>query len=283
MAFSEHPSPIDYLVIGHMTRELTPSGRQTGGAALYAGLTAHALGLRVGIVTSRGEDLPLDQTDGVRIVGPMAEETTTFERLNTPTGRQIVIRNIAPRLGYHHVPEHWRNAPIVHLAPVAQEVEPAMVRRLSGPFLGVSIRGWIRGWDHEGKTYLSEWPEMSFVLGRTDAAVVCETDLYGDEQRIDELVNASRLLAVTDDQMNVRVFWEGEVRRFEAPDIPIVDATGGGDVFAALFFVNLDQTKDPWHAARYATYLARLSMGRRGLEGVPTYDDIVRASNLARA
>ena len=51
--------PINYLIIGHLTYDLTPSGPRIGGTAAYAGLTAHALGLRVGIVTSWGGELPL--------------------------------------------------------------------------------------------------------------------------------------------------------------------------------------------------------------------------------
>ncbi len=44
--------PVDYLVIGHIARDLTPSGPRLGGTVAYSGLTARALGLRVGIVTS---------------------------------------------------------------------------------------------------------------------------------------------------------------------------------------------------------------------------------------
>jgi hypothetical protein len=51
--------PINYLIIGHLTRDLTPDGPRLGGTAAYAGLTASALGLRVGIVTSWGAEIPL--------------------------------------------------------------------------------------------------------------------------------------------------------------------------------------------------------------------------------
>ena len=39
-------APIDYLIIGHLTQDLTPSGPMLGGTASYASLTARALGLR---------------------------------------------------------------------------------------------------------------------------------------------------------------------------------------------------------------------------------------------
>jgi sugar/nucleoside kinase (ribokinase family) len=53
-----------------------------------------------------------------------------------------------------------------------------------------------------------------------------------------------------------------------------VDATGAGDIFAAAFFVRLNQTRDPWEAARFATCLAAQSVTRVGLNGIPTREEI---------
>ena len=50
--------PVDYLIIGHITRDLTPDGPHLGGTVTYSALMAQALGLRVGIVTSRGTAAP---------------------------------------------------------------------------------------------------------------------------------------------------------------------------------------------------------------------------------
>ena len=44
--------PIDYLVLGHITCDVSTDGYRLGGTATYATLTARALGLRVGVVTS---------------------------------------------------------------------------------------------------------------------------------------------------------------------------------------------------------------------------------------
>ena len=58
-------TPIDYLIIGHITQDITPNGLVIGGTASYAGLTAKAFGIRVGIVTSCRQDLDLHQLDGI--------------------------------------------------------------------------------------------------------------------------------------------------------------------------------------------------------------------------
>jgi hypothetical protein len=69
--------PINYLIIGHLTRDLTPSGPRIGGTAAYAGLTANALGLRVGIVTSWGAEVPLGQLQP--IIRPLSKISTQIK------------------------------------------------------------------------------------------------------------------------------------------------------------------------------------------------------------
>jgi hypothetical protein len=39
-------------------------------------------------------------------------------------------------------------------------------------------------------------------------------DLQEDEGRIDELASSCRVLAITDGAQGVRLFWNGDVRRF---------------------------------------------------------------------
>ena len=53
-----------------------------------------------------------------------------------------------------------------------------------------------------------------------------------------------------------------------------VDPVGAGDIFAAAFFSRLYTTRDPWEAGRFATHLAAFSVTRRGLEGIPTPDEV---------
>ncbi|MBE0696386.1 MAG: ribokinase, partial [Anaerolineaceae bacterium] len=92
--------PIDYLIIGHLTRDLTPDGPRLGGTASYASLTARALGLRVGILTACEDclsDSRLEQ-EGIRVVGLHAGETTTFENIQTPNGRIQYVHQVAPSI-----------------------------------------------------------------------------------------------------------------------------------------------------------------------------------------
>ncbi|HWQ84002.1 MAG TPA: PfkB family carbohydrate kinase [Anaerolineales bacterium] len=266
--------PVDYLIIGHLTVDLTSEGPRLGGTALYSGLTARALGLRVGIVTSWADEIPLGPLGAIPVASYPAEHSTTFQNDYTPQGRQQTILHVASSLDLYHVPEVWRSAPIVHLAPVAQEVEPAVVRGFPSALVGVTPQGWMRSWDQDGRVQVAEWPEADFVLSRCGAAILSIEDVGYDEERIEEIAASSRVLAVTEASQGARLYWNGDVRRFRPPRVQEVDPTGAGDIFATAFFSRLYITRDPWEATRFATHLAAMSVTRPGLQGIPTLQEI---------
>lgn len=265
---------IDYLIIGHLTVDLTPQGPRLGGTVSYSGLTARALGLRVGIVTSWADEIPLGPLSTIPIASYPAEHSTTFRNEYTSQGREQTILKIASTLDLYHVPEAWRSAPIVHLAPVAQEVEPTLARSFPSALVGVTPQGWMRSWDQNGHVKRAEWPEADFVLSRCGAAVMSIEDVGFDEDRIEEMATSCRVVAVTEADQGARLYWNGDVRRFRPPQVQEVDPTGAGDIFAAAFFSRLHVTRDPWEATRFATHLSAMSVTRPGIEGIPTLQEI---------
>lgn len=266
--------PIDYLIIGHITLDKDGRNFRLGGTATYASLMAQALGLRVGIVTSWGSEVPLNHLKDIPIINLPSESSTTFENIYTPGGRIQTISGIAQKLDLNLVPETWLNSPIVHLAPVAQEVEPTIVRHFPNSFVGITPQGWLRSWNDEGWVTSCEWPEATFVLEHAGAVVISIEDVGGNEERIEEMASACRVLAVTENREGVRLFWHGDVRRFRPAETISLDPTGAGDVFAAAFFIRMNTTRDPWEAARFANQLAAISVTRPGLTGIPTPDEI---------
>lgn len=266
--------PIDYLMIGHITIDQTTNGSRLGGTTTYSSLMAQRLGLRVGIVTSWGAELPLGPLAGIPIINLPTEHSTTFENITTPEGRNQTIFNVANTLDLNLIPEEWLKASIVHLGPVAQEIEPTIVRHLSNSLVGTTPQGWLRTWNEDGIVLSTEWPEASFVLSNVGAAVISAEDLGFDESRIEEMATACRVLAVTENAEGIRLFWNGDVRRFRAPEVDEIDTTGAGDIFASAFFFRLFTTRDPWEAARFATQLASISVTRSGLEGIPSPEEI---------
>jgi sugar/nucleoside kinase (ribokinase family) len=69
----------DFIAVGHVTLDRVRDTTQPGGAALYAALAAHRLGLSVGILTSHGDDFPLELIPPqIEVVSVPADATTTF-------------------------------------------------------------------------------------------------------------------------------------------------------------------------------------------------------------
>ena len=265
---------VDYLVIGHLSCDITPDGPRLGGTAAYAALTGKALGLRVGVVTAWAGEVPLDVLDGIKVHSIPTQRSTTFENKYTPTGRIQHIHHTAPDLSFDNVPESWRHVPIVHIGPIAGEAKSLVDGNFSSSMMGLTPQGWLRKWDSAGLVAPGEWPDSHTMLARAGAAVVSIEDVDGDEDRIDAMSTACKVLAVTEGPAGARLYWNGDLRRFRTPSLEEVDATGAGDIFAAAFFWRLYVTRDPWAAARFATHLASFSVRRFGLDGIPTQEEI---------
>lgn len=268
--------PVEYLLIGHVAVDLTPTGTQLGGTVSYAALAARALGMSVGIVTSAGEDAPLHILDGIQIVNIPTEHSTVFENVKTEHGRKQTLHHQAALIDFEHVPQVWHNTPIVHLAPIAQELDAKLAEQFPLSLVGVTPQGWMRGWDENGKVFATAWENSDQVLGQAGGVVMSIEDINRDLELVESMAHQTRVLCLTEAEAGSVLHWNGDRRRFRAPVVEEVDSTGAGDIFAAAFFVRLHQTRDPWEAARFATNLAAYSVTRVGLNGIPTREEIDR-------
>ena len=267
---------LDYLVIGHATRDLADGSFTIGGTVSYAARTARALGCRVGIVTSADPTLDLSGAlDGVMLARTPAAATTTFENVYTTTGRRQVLHTLAETLTPAALPPDWR-ATIVHVGPVARECDRALANSLGDGFVGVTPQGWMRRWDRAGRVNSSRWENAEPWLARADGVVLSEEDVAGADALIARYAAQTRVLVVTQGAAGCTIYAEGCVRHFPAPVVDEMDPTGAGDIFATAFFVWLQRSGDPWLAARLANCVAASSVTRTGLASTPTPEEIAR-------
>ena len=265
---------LDYLVIGHVTRDLVDANFTIGGTVSFAARTALALGCRVGAVTSASPDLDLDQVlHGVLVARFPAAVTTTFENIYTTDGRRQKLHGVAGTLMPGMVPPDWQAA-VIHLGPVVDECDPSLVDGFGGAFVGVTPQGWMRQWDGSGWVRHRRWEEAAPVLARADAVVLSQEDLAEDEDQVAYFAAQARLLVVTRGARGCTVYAGGRSRHFPVEAVDEVDPTGAGDVFAAVFFVSLHRCGDPWLSARVANCVAARSVTRRGLASVPTSREV---------
>ena len=238
-----------------------------GGTASFSGRTAQALGCRTAVLTSAAPDYDLSQAlAGIRVQLVPAPETTTFVNVYTPAGRRQTVRAVAAPLTTTDVPPQWKRVPIVHLAPLVNEVEPAMIHVFSNSLVGLTPQGWLRRWDENGRVYAQDWPAAQQVLPLAAAVILSEEDLPYPAM-LTRYRQWSNLLVLTQGDKGCTVFMGDEVRQVPAPSVVEVEPTGAGDIFAAAFLIRLHQTAgNPWEAARFANEIAAKSVTQRGLE-----------------
>ncbi len=260
------PEHIDYLAIGHICHDLTSKGRVIGGAAAYGTAMANVLGCRTAVVTSSApEDDWHAELPNALIHDIPASQTTLFENEDTPNGRVQTIHAVADRISSSHIPAAWQRASIVHVGPIANEVDPRVVLLFSNSVVGLAPQGWLRLWDADGHITSRRWSAAAEYLRLAAAVFISEEDLL-DSRMLDEYRLWSRLLVVTQGPQGCTLYVEKEARHFPVASVPVVDTTGAGDIFAAAFLVRLYQTGgSPSAAAQFANKVASLSIGFAGL------------------
>ena len=257
---------IDYLVIGHICHDITPAGLVTGGTAAYSGNVAQVFGCETAVLTSSApqEDWTTAMP-GCLIHNQPAENTTTFENIYTPTGRVQTIHALADRLIPAHLPTGWQHAAVVHLGPIANEVDPDLLHSFPNSVIGFTPQGWMRRWNADGRVYARDWEAAEHYLPLATAVVLSEEDLLDDDM-LTRYRAWSKLLVLTQGPLGCTVFWDDETRQIPVSQVVEREPTGAGDIFAATFFWQLHYTNgNPYHAARIANEVAAQSITVAGM------------------
>ncbi len=260
----------EFVAVGHVTLDRFGPAARPGGAALYAAVTAHRLGLSAGLVTSHGDDFPLDDLPPrIEVVTVPAARTTVFEHTAGPGGRRLAATALARPLGPADIPGDWLDAELVLLAPVLGEVDPDLAATFAEAAVAAAGQGWLRGVGPGGEVLPQAWTPPAALLARLQALFVSVEDVRGQEAGLAEWLQRLPLCAVTAGAAGALLYVNGE--RYEVRPRPAraVDDTGAGDVFAAAFLVEYRRHGDPWQAAAAATCAASLSVEGEGWPAVP--------------
>lgn len=260
-------SRFDYLAVGHITQDVTPQGKVIGGSVAFAGRAAHALGCRTGVLTSASADVDVTMAlPDVDVAVVPAAVTTTFENRYNGGNRRQWLYQRAATLQPQDLPAGWKASRIVHLAPVADEVTPDLVRAFTADIVGMTPQGWMRAWDDEGRVYARRWAEAESLLPLAAAVIVSQEDLV-DESALDDFRRWARLVVLTREADGCTVYLGDEARDIAAPRVEPRNPTGAGDIFAAAFLVRLHQTRgNPWEAAAFANAVAARSVAAESID-----------------
>ena len=256
-----------FLAIGHVTKDLLPSGGYTiGGTATYASLAARKLGLSVAVLTSTSPDLDLAALmPDIRWHIVPSPTATTFENIYEGEQREQFVYGTASLLTAAHLPATCKRSQVVLLCPVVGELGLDWLEAFPAALVGVTPQGWMRQWDDTGRVQAKPWLDAQRILSKVDVLVFSEDDVGRDEAVIQRFADWSRIAVVTRGSRGASVHWDGAWRHFQAFRVHEVDATGAGDVFAASFLVRLKETGDPAAAAQFANCAASFAVEGPGV------------------
>jgi sugar/nucleoside kinase (ribokinase family) len=250
-----------------------------GGTVSYAARVVKAFGLAVGVLTSAALDEPLlselrPYTDELRLLA--AASISTFENIYTPNGRIQYLRAVASPITVEHIPPDWLNAPLVHLAPLTDEVDPHIAHRFPDATVLLTLQGWLRRWDDDGRVHFKRWFDPA-VLKDIDVVVFSEEDIVEAPELEQEFAGAVEHLFVTRAEKGGTYYHWGTPITYTTPQVEMIHPTGAGDIFAAGLLCALHQLRSIERAIPVAAQLAALSVTRVGLESAPTTAEVQSA------
>ena len=280
-------TPLDFLVIGHVTRDIPSADPTTtdyilGGTVSFAAATAASLGRHPTVLTRAGSDVDLSAltTIGGLTVLP-SEYTTTFANIYTPEGRVQYCYTPAPVIAAADVPAELRHPKVVLLGPLVQEIEPDMIHIFPEETVVAAVpQGWMRRWDADGHVHPTPWTTAEEFLPHLNALILSIEDVDGDLSIIEEYCTHVPLLVMTQYREGSTVYQrqaDGTVSVTQVPPrlAQEVDPTGAGDTFATAFLLRLQETGDPLDAARYANVTASFGVEGPGIAAIPSHETVL--------
>jgi len=276
------PAP-EFIAIGHVTLDRFGDEVRPGGSALYAAITADRLGLRAGILTSHADDFPLDLVPPrIEVVSVPAPATTVFEHERVGDDRAQRVTSVAGALSEADVPDDWRDADLVLLAPVVNEVDPRLAGVFGDAAVAAGAQGWLRGVGSDGVVGSVRWDAAKETLRTLQALFLSTADVLGQESAMTEWVQRVPIAVVTAGRRGALLYVNGD--RYEVRPRRAIEAdpTGAGDVFAATFLARYRRNADPWEAAEAATCAASLSVQGLGWSAIPDAAELEAALRAYR-
>ncbi len=209
----------------------------------------------------------------------------------------------------HHIPVGYEGADLVHLAPVLSEIE--LEAWDFGAFSGlvaINVQGWIKvageaveAADFEqfqqrgvGGKYSQNparrvvqkaWDVRVEQLRGIDVACLSEEDIIGQGDLLERLIAAIPVVVLTLGELGSRVYVDGDVVEVGIYRTEIVDPTGAGDVFAAMFTHKLAEGFSAADAARFGAAASSIvieDIGARALFRADFVEELERRAQLIR-
>jgi sugar/nucleoside kinase (ribokinase family) len=265
----------DYVTVGHVTVDVLADGsRRPGGTAFYSALQASRLGLRTLILT-RGlaaeiEELLHPYAAELELQVEPSEQTTTLQTSGSGSTRSQRMLAWAGSIER----EPALDTSILHLAPVARE-SPARWRG-QAEFVGITPQGLVRDWSGKDARVSLRKADARALPARCDAIVISEVERASCAELLAAAASGGAVIAITAGERPTTILTsDGATLHAPAPArAQPGEDLGAGDVFAAAFFISLQEGRGPQEAAAFAAAAAALRIAGPGTDGIAGREEI---------
>lgn len=295
----------DLIVIGHILNETIKLPDRTiapvlGSPAAYCSVIASRLGVKTGIVTKIGRDMPREllkvfseagvDSRGIKTEGEAS--TTDLLIYDTSGNKRAHYLKRAPDILFDDIPEDYLGAKIIYVCPMDYEVPLETVRELSnlGKTLAVDLMGYggatssVHPDEKEQKNHrvLKDLVRHFHIVR---ASIEDCQYFFGAKKGMGE--DVAHLFTEWGADIGIVTLGEkGAVittkeRNFRIPAFParVEDCTGAGDAYSAGFLVEYLRTKDTYKSGLFAAATASLVIEGSGgvlLERMPISSQVRR-------
>jgi sugar/nucleoside kinase (ribokinase family) len=250
------------LSVGHVTHDRYGNRLVPGGSVYYGARAQHALGARVRVVTVVGDDFACDEAwDDLEVNVRRSGKTTLFTNDYSASGIRVQrLEAQAPEVSPAQLPDDWRDADLLHLAPVIGEVRlESWLGAIRARVTGIGVQGWIRKAGANETVVQTPWDVDASLLGRIDVACVGEEDLRDQGDLLDRLCRSIAIVAFTHGKRGCDLIVHGKTTKIGIYDgAHEVDPTGAGDVFAAGLMLGIARGMTAVDAARLGAAAASI-------------------------
>jgi len=260
---------IDYLSIGHVCQDIVPEGYALGGTVSYCSIAAHLLGKKTAILTSFSDDFSfLSAFQDISIHSIPSANTTIFKNVYHPTHRAQYLFKRATSIQAIDLPSKWKNVPLVHLGPIADEVDFSIIKSFSPTtIIAATPQGWLRQWDEKTGKISPKSFDWNKLIG-IDILILSEEDISGYESLFPAIIQQIPIVVLTRGEKPASVFETGQEKKFPVFQTKVVDPTGAGDTFATGFLLKYLTTKNITKAMSYGHVIASFCIEAQGLAGL---------------
>ena len=293
-----------WVAIGHLIKETIKFPHKTigpvlGSPAAYSSVAAARLGVKAGIITKVGKDIPQDllkplfeagvDTRGLKIEG---EDTTTNLLLYDASGNKTFrYLKKAPDILFNDIPRSYLAAKIFYICPINYEVSLETIRHIHS--LDKIMAMDLGGWGGAASTAHPKGEKDYYILRKLikylhivkASTEDCQYLFHSRDIPANEIPHlfvewGAKIGIVTLGKNGSIVADKKRQLRVPAFSSNVIDCTGAGDVYSAGFLAEYLKTKNVEKSALFASATSSLVIEDSGGVSVKRMPD--RAKVLKR-